>query len=357
MERLTFSVVICVYADDRWKRIVAAIESIWQQQDPPAEVIVVVDHNPLLLQRLQAELPSVTVIENQEIGGLSGARNSGVRASSGDIVAFLDDDAWAAPDWLAWLRAGYATPSVAGVGGAIIPAWSTDRPGWFPEEFDWVVGCTYRGMPEATAPVRNLIGANMSFRREIIELVGGFRSGIGRVGTRPVGCEETEFCIRVCQRIPGSVFVFEPRAQIRHHVPTDRATWRYFRQRCYAEGRSKALVSRFVGTTDGLASEWKYTLGALPRAIARAAAAAVVHRNRSDVGRAVAIVSGLFITSTGYLAGRVSTWSQPQRSARRLRSVGAGVLMSAETIAWTGTPDADVQAAPPARRGSLRELP
>jgi hypothetical protein len=247
----------------------------------------------------------VVAVANDEPRGLSGASNSGVRAARGAVVAFLDDDAVAAPDWLAWLMPGYLDASVIGVGGSIAPQWSSDRPAWFPEEFDWVVGCTYRGMPEQAAAVRNLIGANMSFRREVFERLGGFRSGIGRVGTRPVGCEETEFCVRALQQLPGRRFLFEPRARVAHRVPPERATWSYFRRRCLAEGRSKALVSRYVGAADGLASERAYTLRTLPSGVARSLSTAARHGSGASVVQAGVIVAGVTITTAGYVTGRL----------------------------------------------------
>ncbi len=82
--------------------------------------------------------------------------------------------------------------------------------------------------------------------------------------SRPLGCEETEFCIRLTQRMPGAVLLFEPSAGIGHRVPAARETFRYFRARCYAEGLSKALVTRSVGSGDGLASERSYAFRTLP---------------------------------------------------------------------------------------------
>jgi len=169
-----------------------------------------------------------------------------------------------------------------------------------------VVGCSYRGLPESRALVRNPFGGNMSFRRRVYSTCGGFRDGIGHVGTRPVGCEETEFCIRVRQNQPHSLVLYEPLARIAHRVPGTRTTWRYFRARCYAEGRSKAQVAHFVGARDGLATERDYTLPTLPLGVLRGMADAVQHRDASGLARAGAIVAGLALTTAGYLVGSAS---------------------------------------------------
>lgn len=304
--RLEVSVVICAYTEERWDDLVAAVESVRRQTAPAREIIVVIDHNPALLERARAEISGVKVIENREARGLSGARNSGIAAAGGAIIAFLDDDAMAAPDWIEQLLAGYSRPEVLGVGGAIEPLWENGRPAWFPEEFDWVVGCTYRGMPERAAPVRNLIGANMSFRREVFETLAGFRNGMGRVGVLPVGCEETELCIRIRQRWPDRALLFRPAAKVAHRVPAGRASRGYFRSRCYSEGRSKALVARLVGAGDGLASERSYTLRVLPGGALRGVRATLQNRATGGLAMAGAIISGLGWTVAGYVAGSIS---------------------------------------------------
>jgi glucosyl-dolichyl phosphate glucuronosyltransferase len=300
------SVVICAYTEDRWADLVSCVDAVRRQSLLAAEIVVVVDHNPVLLARVRAQLGGVVAIENAEQRGLSGARNSGVAAACGAIIAFLDEDAIPAPDWLAELRAGYDAPDVLGVGGAIEPLWLCGRPDWFPAEFGWVVGCTYRGMPATTAAVRNLIGCNMSFRREVFAAVGGFRHGIGRVGTRPVGCEETELCIRARQYCPDGLMRYEPQARVSHRVPPQRASWAYFCSRCYAEGLSKALVSQFVGSRDGLATERTYVTRTLPQGVLQGMVALVRRRESAGLARAGAIIAGLALTTVGYIVGIIS---------------------------------------------------
>ena len=115
---------------------------------PAHELILVVDHNPDLHLKLKDAYRDAIVMENIHEQGLSGGRNTGVATATGDVVAFLDDDAVAAPGWLAAFAEQFGDPAVTGVGGLTRPLWATGaRPRWFPEEFNWVVGCSYRGMP------------------------------------------------------------------------------------------------------------------------------------------------------------------------------------------------------------------
>lgn len=303
------SVVICAYTEDRWEDLLAAVGSVRSQALPPHEIIVVVDHNPAMLGRLRLALTDVRVIPNCGYPGLSGGKNTGVAAASGDIIAFLDDDAVAESGWLSAMAAGYTAPNIAGVGGLTLPWWSGAVPRWFPEEFAWVVGCTYRGM--VRGPIRNLMGGNASFRREVFDVAGGFRSGIGRTAAgRPLGCEETEFCIRLRQAAPETVLLYDDGAVIWHRVPAERASFAYFRSRCYAEGLSKAMVTRSVGMGDGLASERRHALVALPRGVVHGLRAAV-SGDPSGLGRAASIVAGLAFTTAGYAAGSMRRQGSP----------------------------------------------
>ncbi|MFC5718596.1 glycosyltransferase family 2 protein [Streptomyces gamaensis] len=321
------SVVICAYTEDRWDDTLAAVASVRAQSLPALETLVVVDHNPVLLQRLartlREEAPEVRVLANAGPRGLSAGRNTGIAASSGEVIAFLDDDAVAERDWLLRFAEAYTDPRVMAVGGRTEPVWaSRRRPGWFPAEFDWVVGCSYRGQPPGRSRVRNVLGGNASFRRTAFEAAGGFASGIGRDGDRlPLGCEETELCIRIGRAVPDAVLLVDDRAVIHHRVPAARERFGYFRTRAWAEGLSKALVSRSVGAREGLASERRYTTRVLPAGVARGLRDALLGRP-GGAGRAGAIVVGLAVTTAGYAVGRV----RARRGGGRFAVAGAGAL-------------------------------
>jgi hypothetical protein len=226
-------------------------------------------------------------------------------------VAFLDDDARAEPGWLAALVEPYRQDHrVVATGGFAEPSWDAGRPRWFPDEFNWVVGCSYRGQPATLAAVRNPLGCAMSFRRDVVLAAGGFRSGIGRLGRLPIGGEETELCIRIRERHPEALILLVPEARVRHRVPAARGTWRYFASRCYQEGRSKARIASLVGAGPALESERRYTLRALPAGVARGLLNALRGRP-AGLARAAAIVGGLALTTIGYLAGRLNLDALP----------------------------------------------
>ena len=306
---MTTSVIICAYSDARWQQLLRAAESVRTQTATVDEVLIVIDHNDELRNRARQALPWARVIPSKGRPGLSGARNTGIAASTGEVVLFLDDDAVAEPDWASHLLSPYRDPHVLGVGGAAQPMWERSVPRWWPAEFGWVVGCSYRGQPVSTAPVRNLMGCNMSLRRTVLEAVGGFDDSLGRGADNALGCEETELCIRARQLIPDGQFIFEPKAVVRHWVPGSRSSWSYFRARCRAEGISKARVARTVGRAAALSEEKIYTRRVLPAGIARN----IRDGFAGDVtafARAGAIATGVSITAVSFLSAKTGQADQ-----------------------------------------------
>jgi glycosyltransferase involved in cell wall biosynthesis len=306
------SVVVSTYDEGRWRHLLACVESLRRQTAPPAQLIVVVDHNPALLERAREAFPDATVIDNDRPRGLAGARNAGIAGSAAEVIAFIDDDARAEPDWLEQLGGCFGASETVGAGGALIPDWEDGRPSWVASEFYWVFGCSYTGLPETLAPVRNPIGANMAARAEVLREVGGFREGdeadsprelrsrgmVRAAGNVP---DDTDLAIRVKQRIASAVWLYQPRARVLHSVPSARASLGYFLRRSFEEGVGKASLSRFVGAEAGLSSERGYVSRILPRGVLRELGRLV----RGDLGAALRIltmVAGTGAAAIGYLS-------------------------------------------------------
>lgn len=308
--------VICTYDLGRldWSR--SAISSALGQQPDP-EVVVVVDHNPELLAFLDDEFGAhALVVANGAQPGLSGARNTGLAAASGSIVAFLDDDAIAGPDWLELLTRPFADPDVVATGGHAVPVWSPGRPSWFPDEFLWVVGCSYAGM-RLRGPVRNVIGCNMAFRREVLLRLGGFDPSLGRLGESPLGCEETELCIRAARETPAGRVEMVEGCEVRHFVSAERHRPSYFYRRCFMEGVSKARLHGISGE-GAVSSERTQLVSVLPRAFAGYLAAAIRRREAGGVARAGAIATGTFVTLAGFAWGFALTSGGRRPNSPRL---------------------------------------
>jgi glycosyltransferase involved in cell wall biosynthesis len=301
---LPVTVVICAYTMRRWETISGGIDSVLGQRPRPAQVLLVVDHNADLARRARDELPGVEVLESDEPPGLSGARNAGLKAAKQPITAFLDDDARARPEWLASLVRPYEWGDIVATGGRVEPRWPNGRPSWFPREFDWVVGCSYVGLPADGGFVRNPIGASMSIRTQLALDVGGFDTAVGRVANRPAGCEETELSIRLTAARPGAAIYYAADSVVDHHVAVDRVRYGYFVRRCWHEGLSKASVVQLSGASAGLERERRQAAVVIPRAFIRELGE-LVRGHLSALPRMAVTASGLAVTAAGYATGRV----------------------------------------------------
>ena len=333
--RSDVSVVLCAYTEERWGDLLAAVRSIQEQSLAAREIIVVIDNNAELLARVREAMPQVIAAESTGGRGAGKARNHGVNAATGSIIAFLDDDAVAAPEWIEHAATAFADQRVLGVGGTIEPSWAAGRPRWMAEEFYWTVGCTYPGLPTSPAPVRNLIAANMFVRRDVFVGLGGFRAGFGKTGTRS-GTEETDLCIRATQRWRDRIWLHDPEVAISHKVPKTRSRLSYFVGRCYDEGVAKAAIVGFLGGRDGLAAERAYTARILPKGLMHGLKEAGLGHDPAGVARSGSIVLGLAATVTGYVVGKLTVRKsharmddppEPSRTRSKRDVAGRGVLV------------------------------
>jgi glucosyl-dolichyl phosphate glucuronosyltransferase len=294
------SVIICAYTEDRWLQLMKSVASVDAQTLPPVEIIVCIDHNEALLQRSEkyfADRPSraipLSVVANKYNGRLGSARNTAVDLTCGEVLAFLDDDAVAATDWLEKLTVPYGDKRVGAVGGAPLPMYETQRPQWFPHEFDWVFGCAYKGLPLTRAPLAHLIGANMSVRRSILQEIDGFHSD---------DHDDMDMCHRVA--FAQYKVLYEPLAIVYHFVPVSRMTWRYFWRRCYFVNRGKVEAFANMQGAAHLGAE----VGFVIRIITTGVPAEIGHIFRGDLSgfaRAGAMIAGIALAGAGNIAGRL----------------------------------------------------
>jgi GT2 family glycosyltransferase len=291
------SVIVSTYTKERYEEVRKCVESLKNQSVQPDEILLVLDPVDELIEFYKRKM-DVKVVRSKGFG-LSEARNKGVEEAKGDIIAFIDDDAWADKRWVENLLKNFEEEEVWIAGGKVIPVFDKKRPKWLAEELDWIVGCTYKGMPELKSEIRNPIGANMAFRREVFEVVGFFREEIGRYGKKLLGSEETELCLRLKRIRPDVKIIYDPSAIVYHRVPENRVKLSYALKRAYYEGYSKVILSRQYK----LETEKSYTVILLKELF-----------RKMTIGRfleCVGILLALFLTLLGWSWGRLNSPQNP----------------------------------------------
>lgn len=316
------SVIIPAYTMERWELLQQAVASACMQTSPPAEVIVPIDNNEQLLRISQSKWSAtrtgvdvpVRVIasefphEERDLSvhvhvqgakrrfGAGQARNTAAEHAQGEILAFLDDDAAAETTWIEELLKPYSDPSVLAVGGAPYPRYQEERPLWFPPQFDWVFGCAYEGLPTTTSPFLRLIGANMSVRADALKQVGGFHS---------IDFDDMDMCHRVAALGGPASVVYTPSAVVRHYVPAQRTSWKFFWRKCFYVNREKVRAHREMGAASSFGPDVAF--------VVRTMTVGFSHELRSlfrgdwyAILRIGAILVGVTSAGVGNVVGRAS---------------------------------------------------
>jgi glycosyltransferase involved in cell wall biosynthesis len=247
---------------------------------------------------------------DNEGSGISDGRTQGLQLSTSDIVAFIDDDAWAEPDWLTALVNAFRQPHILGVGGHIVPEWEAPNLA-IPSELYWVIGSTYRGHRETAGPISRPIGANMAVRREPFIELGGFSSVFGRQrGLVLRSNEELAAFSGMTKRFGADSVQYVPTARVHHFVPRERCSFRYVIRRSKAEGLSKADVRQLRGRSV-MGDDRHYAYSVLPAAVA----SRMFRGMRGDFGAlrgAAMIVIAFTTTCCWYLARSAMSKSWPR---------------------------------------------
>ena len=212
-----------------------------------------------------------------EAPGLSLARNAALREAGTAWIAYLDDDAQAAPGWADALAGTIAAhPEAAGLGGRIVPAWEAPCPDWWPPELVPALTILEWNRPGRVGdgslpPHVEPYGANMAFRTDALRAAGGFPAALGRVGTRLLSGEEA-WVVRALTRAGGSV-LYEPGMEVRHSIQAARLTRGWLLARQYWSGVSEAVMARALGDHAALRRKAARMAAVLGRDLLRLAAA------------------------------------------------------------------------------------
>lgn len=252
---LRATVVVCTC--NRSRLLVEACESALAV-DFPAQAweLVIVDNRSTddtlaIAHDVGARHPGrVRVIEELEVG-LSAARNAGIAVARGEIVAFLDDDAYPDPTWLRALDRAFEDPNVLAAGGPVTPRYEGSLPDWLTEPYlpyltVWDLGTEPQSLRYNEYPR----GANVAFRRQVFERFGGFSTHLGRKGKTLLSGEETEICLRVER--DGGVIRYVPDAGVDHRVHAERITHDWMLARFGAQGRTEAIIDWMHAGLHGL---------------------------------------------------------------------------------------------------------
>jgi len=236
---IEISAVIATYK--RAALLQGTLEALALQKVPDSvnwEIVVVDNHSldetPAVVDAFSktTTIPVGYVLEPRQ--GVSHARNRGIKETRGSIIAFIDDDVLPPSDWIAQVGAAIDRWSAHGIGGRILPRWEAPPPPWLTErqhlmdrlaimEVDesCVLSLPLKGRPQVW-------GANMVFRREVFEKVGGFDPGRGIVGSKLFRGEEVELIHRALEH--GLRIVYDPAVTVLHRIGQGRLRKGYFRK-------------------------------------------------------------------------------------------------------------------------------
>lgn len=243
---MKFSIIISTYSGDRFDDLMDLVKSISKQTYDNIETIIVIDEDRDLFYKVKDHLPgnkqsNFKVIFNPENKGLSYSRNIGMRQATGEIIAFIDDDAIPDPKWAETITNTFeADDDVGAVTGDVIPLWEDAQLSRFPKELHWMISCSYVMTPTRLEEVDRGFGTNMAFRRAVLNQVGTFDTNLGIKGKNWVGGEDSDMFLRV--REFGKRVIFNPDAKVFHKVYAERISTKNILKRAFNGGVSVAVM-------------------------------------------------------------------------------------------------------------------
>jgi len=245
---MKITVVLCTY--NRCQLLPTALESVAASILPEGKEweVLVVDNNSKdqtreVVEEFLLRYPGRFRYLFEANPGKSYALNSGIVATRGDVLAFMDDDVTVASDWLQNLTAPFESESYAGTAGRVVPLWTTEAPAWIPRE-GWAIAgplVSFDRGDQGSLLEESPVGTNMAFRKSAFEKYGLFRVDLGPSPNNEIRNEDSEFARRLFAA--GEHIYYQPDAVVYHPVAQERLTKRYFLTWWFDKGRSQIRES------------------------------------------------------------------------------------------------------------------
>jgi glycosyltransferase involved in cell wall biosynthesis len=242
----SYTVIICTY--NRSEVLPRALEAINGLEAPAGkswELIVVdnasTDATAAVVKDFGArsEVP-VRYIREEQLG-LSFARNTGIAAAQGEVVAMTDDDAMPRSDWLVRIDDAFTIYDAGIVFGPVRPAWEGAPPRWFSERFRGKFALLdYGDEPFLVSnAAQEFFGVNHAGRKTVFTELGGYREDLGVLGRTCRLGEDTDLFMRALAR--GIRMVYQPNVVVEHFIPASRGTKADLRRRIWQTRRTEYL--------------------------------------------------------------------------------------------------------------------
>ena len=263
-------VTVCVCTHNRPGYVRDCLEGLSRQSTgTDAFDLIVVDSGstddaPASLRAIVAKHPGARLIRLDQ-PGVSLARNAGARAARTPYVAYIDDDAIPAADWIACIHqalSDHDRPAL--LGGRILPIWEQKLPAWWPASLRGVLSIIetdgqgeYR--TDALPPGLEPYAANMVVNVAAMHAAGGFGTAIGRYGDALLSDEEVQLAWKLQDR--GHSVRYDSRLVVHHRIQAARLNPDWLLRRLYWQGASTVVTRRLLGYRRAVWSE-------LPRRLA-----------------------------------------------------------------------------------------
>jgi len=242
------SAIISTY--NRAQQLRLAIQSLIDQTLPVEdyEIIVVnnasTDNTAKLVEIEFAHVPNLVYLHEPK-QGLSHTRNAGWKKAKSDYIAFLDDDAVAAPLWLENILKGFFIngDNVVCVGGKVEPFWSLPRPKWLKPDIEYFLGLIDLGDEKKLINKTGhyIAGVNSAYQKKFLEKISGFPIFLGRTSKGLMQGEDT-FVQKTSEKYDLDI-LYDPGIRVWHYVSRDRLRKRYFINWAYSSGLALSTIS------------------------------------------------------------------------------------------------------------------